>query len=249
MPRNETIVARKDNLFDSYIRNSTTALTGPVTPPIPLVPPWQRLLLSAAEYAQWLSFRDQWIVVYAKYTDKAQRTISIKNQKNTLKKEFITFTQILLTRMAGSGALTADERLTFNLKERDRTLTPRLAIDTSPSVLLRAKEGRRVQVECRVIADSSRPSKHPLCDVVAYRYTVAALPAAPVSGTGGGGGTTPTPVVAALTTGESGKAKFILQLEQADAGKQLTIECCWKNSKENHKSGPWSAAVNLMIIW
>lgn len=235
MPRNETIVARKDNLFDSYIRNSTTALTGPVTPPIPPVPPWQRLLLSAAEYAQWLSFRDQWIVVYAKYTDKAQRTISIKNQKNTLKKEFITFTQILLTRMAGSGALTADERLTFNLKERDRTLTPRLAIDTSPSVLLRAKEGRRVQVECRVIADSSRPSKHANCDVVEYRYTVAPPET--------------TPATAQPVIGETGKARFIIQLEQSDAGKQLTMECRWKNAKENHKSGPWSAAVRVMIIW
>ena len=39
------------------------------------------------------------------------------------------------------------------------------------------------------------------------------------------------------------------QLAQSDAGKEFTMECRWKNSKENHKSGPWSAAVKVMVIW
>jgi len=250
MPRNETIVPRKDNLFDNYLRNTSTALEGdPLNPPP--VPHWQRLLLIASEYAQWLSFRDQWIVVYPKYTDMAQRTQSIKNQKNIIKKDFIAFAELLLTRMAGSGALTADERITFNLKERDRTPSARPLIETSPSVILRAKEGRRIQVECRVIADNNLPSKHVSCDVVEYRYTVAVPvtapdpsqptpPAPPSSG---------TPAAAQQVIGETGKAKFILQLAQTDAGKEFTIECRWKNSKESHKSGPWSAAVKVMIIW
>lgn len=245
-------INKKDSAFDQYLRNTTITLEGPLPPnPPPPIPVWQRLLLTAAEYAQWLSFRDQWIVVYPKYTDKAQRTQSIINQKNTLKTNFIAFAESLLTRMAGSNALTADERITFNLKERDRSPSSRPAIDTSPSVLLRAKEGRRVQVECRVLADSTRPSKHVNCDVVEYRYTVAAPVAAPDPGS-----PTPpappsagTPSAAQQVVGETGKAKFILQLAQNDAGKQLTIECRWKNSKETHKSGPWSTAVSVMIIW
>lgn len=248
----EKRINRKDSLFDSYIRNTTTTLQGPLPPdPPPPVPVWQRLLLTPAEFAQWLSFHDQWIVVYPKYTDKAQRTQSIINQKNTIKANFIAFAELLLTRMAGSGALTASERITFNLKERDRSPSARPLIETSPSVLLRAKEGRRIQVECRVIADSSRPSKHPDCDVVEYRYTVATPtanpdpsqptpPAPPSSG---------TPAAAQQVLGETGKAKFILQLAQNDAGKELTIECRWKISGETQKSGPWSTAAKVMIIW
>ncbi|MCG3164297.1 MAG: hypothetical protein POELPBGB_00051 [Bacteroidia bacterium] len=245
-------ISRKDSTFDSYIRNTSTTLEGPLPPnPPPPVPVWQRLLLTAAEFAQWLSFRDQWILVYPKYTDLAQRTQSIKNQKNTIKANFIAFAEMILTRMAGSGALTADERITFNLKVPDRTPTARTLIETSPSVLLRAKEGRRIQVECRVIADSNRPSKHKDCDVVEYRYTVAAPVAAPDPGspTPPAPPTPGTPAAAQQVIGESGKAKFILQLAQTDAGKEFTMECRWKNSKENHKSGPWSAAVKVMVIW
>jgi hypothetical protein len=243
-------INQKDSAFDQYLRNTTTTLEGPQPPnPPPPIPVWQRLLLTAAEYAQWLSFRDQWIVVYPKYTDTAQRTTAIKNQKNAIKTGFTTFAESLLTRMAGSNALTAEERLTFNLKERDRSPSARPLIETSPSVILRAKEGRRVQVECRVIADSNRPSKHTDCDVVEYRHTVAAPAETPGTGSGGTTPTPGTPAAAQQVIGESGKAKFILQLAQADAGKEFTMECRWKNSKENHKSGPWSAAVKVMIIW
>jgi hypothetical protein len=247
MPRNETIVPRKDNLFDSYIRNSSSALTGSGTPPISPVPPWQRLLLSAAEYTNWLSFRDEWIVVYAKYTDKAQRTTSITKQKNTLKKEFITFTESLLTRMAGSNALTAAERITINLKERDRTLTPRQAIDVKPGVTMRAKDGMRVQVECRLESDSSRPSKHKDCDVVEYRHWFSS-----VTTSGENTPETLTPPASAVVVksiGESGKAKFIIQFNETDAGKILNLEVRWKNSKENLKSGPWSNPAKVMVSW
>lgn len=245
-------INQKDSAFDQYLRNTTTTLEGPQPPnPPPPIPVWQRLLLTAGEYAQWLSFRDQWIVVYPKYTDKAQRTQSIINQKNTLKTNFSAFAENLLTRMAGSNALTADERITFNLKERDRSPSARPLIETSPSVLLRPKEGRRILVECRVIADSNRPNKHVNCDVVEYRYTVAAPVAAPdpTMPTPPAPPTPGTPAAAQQIIGESGKAKFILQLAQSDAGKEFTMECRWKNSKENHKSGPWSAAVKVMVIW
>ena len=245
-------INKKDSAFDQYLRNTTTALEGPLPPnPPPPIPAWQRLLLTAAEFAQWLSFRDQWVVVYPKYTDKAQRTQSIINQKNTLKTNFIAFAEPLLNRISGSNALTADERITFNLKERDRSPSSRPVIDTSPSVLLRAKEGRRVQIECRVIADSNRPSKHISCDVIEYRYKVVApvtipdpgMPAPPTPPMPG------TPAAAQQVLGETGKARFILQLAQGDAGKEFTIECRWKNSKESQKSGPWSAAVSVMVIW
>lgn len=245
-----TRISRNDSTFDQYLRNTTTALEGDLTNPPP-IPHWQRLLLSPAEFAEWLSFRNQWIVVYPKYTDKAQRTQSIKNQKNTLKKNFIVFAEPLLNRISGSNAMTADERITFNLKVPDRTPTSRPLIETSPSVLLRAKEGRRIQVECRVIADSTRPSKHVECDVVEYRYRVAApvtapdptMPSPPAPPTPG------SPAAAQQVIGETGKAKFILQLAQNDAGKEFTIESRWKNSKESQKSGPWSAAVSVMVIW
>jgi len=242
-------ISKKDSTFNQYLGNTTTALLLIDLPPA--IGAWQRLLLTLPEKDQWVAYRDQWNIVYPKYTDLAQRTVSIKNEKNTLKNNFITFAEDLLTRMVGSKALTAAERVTFNLKVPDRTPTSRPAIDASPSVLVRAKEGRRIQVECRVIADSNRPSKHTDCDVVEYRYTVAAVST--------GAGTPPMPPAPPSTPspgmpvqqviGETGKAKFILQLANEDAGKQFTMEARWKNSKENQKSGPWSAAVQVMVVW
>jgi len=51
------------------------------------------------------------------------------------------------------------------------------------------------------------------------------------------------------TIRERGKAIFIIQFAEADAGKVLNLEARWKNSKENQKSGPWSNPAQVMVGW
>jgi len=51
------------------------------------------------------------------------------------------------------------------------------------------------------------------------------------------------------TIRERGKAIFIIQFAEADAGKVLNLEARWKNSKENQKSGPWSNPAQVMVSW
>jgi len=149
--------------------------------------------------------------------------------------------------MAGSKALTPDERLIFNLKVPDRTPTSRPAIDVKPDVILRAKEGMRMQVECRLEHDQTRPSKHKDCDVVEFRHWFNTAPTSV-----GTDPTNPAPLATATVVkiiGESGRAKFIIQFAETDAGKILNLEARWKNSKENHKSGPWCEVVSARVIW
>jgi hypothetical protein len=47
----------------------------------------------------------------------------------------------------------------------------------------------------------------------------------------------------------STKARFTIQLTQADAGKIITVKCRWKNISDNSKSGPWSNPATTMVGW
>src|SRR5690242_37745 len=96
---NDTRVPQKDSLFDPYIRNTYIVLnTGTPTGAV-------RLGLSTAQFNQWQTYHNDWILIYPKYTDLAQRTRAIKDQKNLLKKNFTTFAENPLKLIEASTAI------------------------------------------------------------------------------------------------------------------------------------------------
>src|SRR5687768_6204403 len=105
----KTRVPRKDAAFDNYIRSTGAVLaTGIPTGA-------ERLGLTPAQAAAWANFLANWIIIYGKYVDPAQRTKSIKDDKNELKAEFIAFAELPLKTIEISENLTNDDRMTFRI--------------------------------------------------------------------------------------------------------------------------------------
>ena len=161
-----TRVPKKDSEFDPYIRNTTTVLETGI--PLGAV----RLGLTVGQGTQWLGFRDQWIAVYPKYTNSATRTTTITNAKNTIKKEFTLFAEKPLKLIEASDNLTADDRGTFKLPERDRTKTSRGAIADAPFGTIKGTGGGMMEVRVRRANDATRSSMHPLADAVEFKYLI-----------------------------------------------------------------------------
>jgi hypothetical protein len=234
-----TIIPRSNSPFDQYIRNTTTVL-GTMSPPPGPVLGWQRLLLTTTEHDSWVDFRDKWAIVYPQYTDLAQRTKSITKDKNDLRDAFIAFAQPLLARIGSSPDITSADRETFNLPERDTTVTERSAILEKADVTLHTLGGLKVEALCRLAADNSRPSRHPQSDAVEYSYTIGAVPS---------GGGVPGPVEREVGPLLSTSARFIITLTNDDAGKLITIRVRWKNITDDSKSGPWSNTATAMVSY
>jgi len=223
-----TIIPRKDSLFDSYINNTADYLPagGPPTN-------GARLGLTALEITDWDGFRTRWNTEYGLYTDLNTRTKTIKDNKNQIKKDFITFATPLLERMRTSTALTTSDRNTLNLKERDTVPSARPAITTAPTVKGKPREGANVALECRVTSDSTRTSRHPDADAAEVRYNV--------------GTTAPANPAACTRSHTNKKARFSIETDIADAGKKFYAFVRWVNLSDASKNGPWSALVTVTV--
>jgi hypothetical protein len=161
-----TRVPSTDSKFDSYIRNTTEVLeTGTPTGAV-------RLELTTTQAAQWLSYRDQWIDIYPKYTNTATRTASVTNTKNAIKKNFSVFAETALKRIEISENLTDDDRETFNLHKRDKVPTKRGTITDIPIGKLTGAGGGILEIRVRREHDATRSSMHPLADAIEFKYLI-----------------------------------------------------------------------------
>jgi hypothetical protein len=158
-------VPEVDDQFDAYICSSSKLLESG-TPA-----GWVRMGLSNAEFTRWIAYRDEWIVLYPKYTDVGQRTKTITLQKNKLKKDFAAFTTKPLGKIAMSDTLTADDQLTLRIGSRGKKRSTRGAMNADiPSGSLHALGGGMVKVRTRLVESEGRCRKHPLCDVIEMKY-------------------------------------------------------------------------------
>ncbi len=159
-------VPTKDSIFDTYLRDTTVVLeTGTPTGAV-------RLGLNAAQSAQWISYRDQWVIIYPQYTNSATRTSTITEAKNSLKAEFALFAENPLKLIEASDNLTSDDRGTFRLPKRDRSPTSRGVITDIPFGKLQGTGGGILEVRVRRTNDATRSSMHPLADAVEFRYKI-----------------------------------------------------------------------------
>jgi len=222
-------VPERDDKFNNYIRNTTAVLedgtpTGAV-----------RLGLSTEQQNEWLDYRDRWIELYPKYTNKSTRTSVVTKSKNDFKSAFRAFTKAPLQRIEASENLTTADRLVFNLPERDRTLTRRGAITDVPFGTLVGKGGGMMEVRARRATDANRCSKHPLADAVEFRYQIVPLDFNILNDA-------PEPLQCANVI-MSKAALWRINLESAALGKRIIGYLRWVNLSNPANNSGWS---NLM---
>jgi hypothetical protein len=240
-----TRVPRKDSLFDGYIR-STGKVLAEGTPTGA-----DRLGLSSAQATAWATFLANWIIIYGKYQDKAQRTTAVTDDKNQLKTDFIAFAVTPLKVIEVSPNLTSDDRLTFNLPAPDKVKTTRGKIQDSPFGKLKSKGLGLLDVQVRREHDASRPSLHKLSDAVEFKYKIidpeeepSPTPVPPAPGTGGD--SVPLPKDMPLSH-ISKKASWRMDLGETAVGKRIVGYVRWVNLSDPGKNSGWSDLLTTQV--
>jgi hypothetical protein len=206
-----------------------------------------RLLITAVVLSALGDLKTLWDDLYPKSTNTDTATKSIKDQKRQVRKDIETLLREIYADIPNSVLITSD-RNTLNLKERDTTPTARGKINTVPGVIIQARTGRLIDVECRVTGDSTRPSRHPDSDAIEWRCNVAPLADTAPTTPPPGDPTTRVPDAPAFRTGIVSKAKFTVQLPPEDAGKMADVQCRWVNITDSSKNSEWSAVVTVMVV-
>jgi hypothetical protein len=241
-----TRVPREDNPFDKYLRSTANVLaSGTPTGAV-------RLGLSTAQATAWALFLTNWITIYGKYIDPAQRTSAIKDDKNDLKAAFITFAEIPLKAIEISDNITNDDRKTFRIPKRDKVKTKRGAINDSPFGKLKSEGLGLMRVQVRREHDASRPSKHPLADAVEFKYKVIVPDSTPVP---------PPPFPPPAPSDEdlpkpkdlpnshiSKAATWRMDLGETAIGKRIIGYVRWVNLTDPGKNSGWSDLLTTIII-
>jgi hypothetical protein len=243
--------------FNAYINSTDNyQLQSDILPPGPQH--WQRLGLTATESMEWTNRRIIWRDdLYPKYSDDNTNTKVITANVKLFMKNFRTFANPLLNRMASSpNVRPADEAAFKFVANRDTTPTERAAIEVTPHPLLQTLAGGMVKVKVRMFSDATRASMHPDADAVELKYSVAAnaassTPTPPSPGTPAGGAATPAiPATVDDCTSYfiSKKSSFNLALGTAAEGKKLYVFFRWVNLSKPEKSGPWSGRFQTGIL-
>lgn len=240
--------------FNSYI-GKTDNYQQAITPTDPQ-PNYARLGLTLTESGDWTAKREYWRdVLYPAYSDENTSTSVVKRNVQLFIKDFRTFANPLLNRMAASGnATTADEAVFNFIVERDSTHTARGKIEDIPFLKIQPIGGGEVKLRARASEDGNRSSRHPLADGLEVRWVVQA------SGSNNDNtqsnaddstkatATPPATAAQCTNTFTSSKALFIMELGQENKNKMFYCFIRWINLGKPANSGPWSDMFQSGIL-
>ena len=233
--------------FNSYI-NSTDSYQKAITPTDP-TPNYSRLGLTLEESDEWTAKREYWRdTLYPAYSDENTSTKVVKRNVKLFIKDFHTFANPLLNRMAASANVTTADEAAFNfVANRDTTHTTRGKIVDVPFLKIQPLGGGQVKMRARTSDDGNRSSRHPLADGLEVRW-VALTPAV-----AGSRNTQPSPgnsisvIITPPATATdcpnsfvNSKAQFIMELGQENKNKVFYCFIRWINLSKPANNGPWS---------
>ncbi|MCG3168118.1 MAG: hypothetical protein POELPBGB_03918 [Bacteroidia bacterium] len=245
--------------FNSYINSTDTYLQA--IDPVTLINNGTRLTLTGAESGQWNLKRVFWRdTLYPKYADENQRTKTVVKDVSLFMKDFRTFANPLLDKMASCGfATTADESALKFVVFKDTTPTPKGKINDVPYVQITPLGLGEVKMRVRTSEDATRASRHPLSDGIEYKYLIVpesagtSKPSAPPSS--GTPGSPSTPAATSMVMPEdctntviSKKALSTIALGSTASGKRLLLYARWVNLSKPANNGPWTQLMQTIVL-
>jgi hypothetical protein len=196
--------------------------------------------LTSDELDDWIAWRDSGIPLRKLYTNKNTRTKTVIDDMNAHMKGFSGFAELLLNRMAGSSALTNDDRNVLNIKERDKTATRRGKIDDKPIVGMTVIGGGQMKVRVRTTTDASRASMHDLADLIECRYVILTENPSPPGPVPPPSGLQIPQPADAPNQALSKKALFEIDFGTTNIGKYVVAFYRWTNITNPANNGPWT---------
>lgn len=231
---NASRIPRGIDDFNSYIIHTSVYLTDG-TPTNA-----ERLGFLPSETKQWTDIHNEWIPLYAKYSDKKNsRTMSVTDQLYVLIKKCIDLDQSchLLDRIAASPNVTVTDLELFDIKRgtlQSNRSKPSSSITEPVSAILQPLGGGSMNVKC-YSTSGQRAGIFDEGDSVQFIYLVGTVP--PESADAAG-----------LSKDLSTKGIFTLSLGSASSGKYLYIYFRWYNTKHPSLAGPWSNLQTILIL-
>jgi len=224
------IFPAKDADFDQYIQNVVPHLTTEAT----------RLSISTGKVTELGTRKTDWDSIYGQAKNPNTATPVIVANKTTQRKAFEAFLRGIYNDIPESALLETD-RQTLNLPERDAR-TPRTKIADIPLVAMQPMGGGDMQFKLRTSEDSSRPSMHPMADVVEVTYKLVDPRTDPE------GRTAPRSPKDCTHKDISRKATFTLPLGIEYAGHIVYCYVRWANASNRNNSGPWTDLMQKILV-
>jgi hypothetical protein len=230
MSNNQNTFPAKDADFNQYITDAVPYLVAEAV----------RLSISAGNVTELGTRKTAWDNIYGQAKNPITATGPIIRQKSTQRKEFETFLRRVFKDIPNS-ALTENDRSLLNLPERD-TKTPRGKIVDIPLVGMTPKGGGSMQFKVRTNEDSTRPSMHPLADVVEVTYKLVDPKQDPE------GRQRPLSPKDCTHKDISSKSTFTVSLGLEHAGYIMYAYVRWGNASKPANSGDYTDLMMKIII-
>jgi len=200
----------------------------------------ERLGILTNEATQWAGIHNDWIPIYAKYSDKKNsRTMAVKDQLYLLIDKCVDLDQNchLLDRIAASPNVTVTDLELFDIKRgtlQSNRSKPSSSITEPVSAILQPLGGGSMNVKC-YSPSGQRAGIYEEANSVQYVYAVGNTPPESADATG-------------LTKEISTKGIFTLSLGSISSGKMLYIYFRWYNTKYPTLAGPWSNRQAILVL-
>ena len=238
--------------FNAYINNTEAYLRLTAAPPagvtsapaaadismaaVPLLPNWQRLGMLDTEMASWTNFKNQWNLLYAKYSDKEEsRTIAIKTKLRGVQKSFRAFAQPLLNMMSGIRTATADDAAVLNfVLVRKNPTHPTTSLTEVVVPFLTNLGGSQIKVKCRGPEDTKHYSKPKGATGVEMFYVFGETP--------------PKDRSECKVSFYSSKSIWKMSFDPGMETRNLYAYFRWVVATDPSRNGPWSGQYNITIL-
>ncbi|MFN8322591.1 MAG: hypothetical protein U0T74_08045 [Chitinophagales bacterium] len=227
-------ISPKPAVFNSYLNNTDDYLQA--TAPGSSSKNWERLGLSATQAAQWQQQRQYWRnTLYPAYSSPDQCTKTVRKEVVQFIKQFSAFALPLLNLMAACPAVNAQDSLTFNFALKRKAPTHHRVPVTELCYGSFTPQGSgRIKAGFRTLQNSGRPALAQGANCVQIAYSI--------------GEPAPTHAGEAARLDIVPRASYVIETSPAHAGKWLYIFSRWYNSKHPQLAGPWSQAMQVMVL-
>jgi hypothetical protein len=202
---------------------------------------YERLGLTLAEATAWQDETTAWNALWAKYTDKDQKTLSVTRAARDMKLLLTRGGRGIVNRIAANPAATEQDATIFNfVLVRKKPEKPKTVIEAAVFAGVTRIGSGDLSIQARFKKDSKRPSLLPIADGVEYSYKVTSTqPGDPATADPEGEGFRQRLVT---------KAKFVIKTGTANKGRFILIAFRWVNSKYPELAGPWSEIQVMVLI-
>jgi hypothetical protein len=195
--------------------------------------------ISDADSKEWSNRRVNWVKnIYPAYINPATSTSIVKANVKTFIKDFHTFGNPLLNKIAASDVAGNTEEHIFNLVLHKSNPSHATApITAQCSAAIHSAGTGMYEISCKGSYHEGRSRKVDGADSVQFSYAINAQQPA----------TVPAPDAAGMIKDISTTAIFTQDFGSDNLGKWLTIYFRWYNTKHPQLAGAWSAVQVVAI--